>query len=280
MKLILLIILAVVSIIAQSPSETIFPAIAVHDTSGNITAPDSIFAMLYSDTIIVDIDSNPLFKDSCYFARLQLRDEADFYSIVWGVEKYGRLQMVTSYFWNRPDSVPVPGSQESLMLTSSGDTSSFIAWNDTIWVMFDSLATAHGDGDWRSSVSLPMILALDGTEFVAAISGAESRPIRVYRGDSRVIDITVTTLDRDSVDVSGATAIFTARIGESDTGAVIIDTLSIENGPAGLIRLALSPDQTSITPRSYAADIELTMPDSTVHTIWRSRFEIEWDVTR
>ncbi|MGC9315448.1 MAG: hypothetical protein ACP5G4_07445 [bacterium] len=280
MRIILFIIIAVVSIFAQSPSENIFPAIAVHDTSGNITMPDSIFAMLYADTLLVDIDSNPMFKDSCYFARLQLRDEADFYSIVWGVEKYGILQIVTSYFWNRPDSVPVPVSQESLMLTSSGDTSSFIAWNDTIWGMFDSLATAHGDGDWRSSISLPIILTMDETEFVAAIDGASSRPIRVYRGDSKVIDITVTTLDRDSVDVSGATAIFTARIGESDTVAVIIDTLSIENGPAGQMRLVLSPEQTTITPRSYAADIQLTMPDSTVHTIWRSRFEIEWDVTR
>ena len=167
-----------------------------------------------------------------------------------------------------------------LMLTSSGDTNDFVPWNDTIWAMFDSLAKAHGEGDWRSSLSLPMILTMDESEFLATFGGAESRPIRVFRGDSKTIDITVTSSDGDTVDVSDARAIFTARVGESDTNAVIIDTLSIENGPAGKIRLLLSPSQTSITPRSYAADIQLTLPDSTVNTIWRSRLIVEWDVTR
>jgi hypothetical protein len=265
---------------ASSPSTAIYPAIAVHDTNGNITTADFIYALLYVDTVVADADSTPLYRDSCYFARLDLPEKPHFFTIIWGIEKYGKLQFVADYFWNRADSVPVPSSQAMMMLTSSGDTNTFVAWNDTIWVMFDSLANAHGEGDWRSSLSLPMILTMDETEFLATFGGAESRPIRVYRGDSKTIDITVTSSDGDTVDVSGATAIFTARQGESDTSAAIVDTLSIENGPAGQIRLSLSPSQTSITPRSYAADIQLTMPDSTVQTIWRSRFVVEWDVTR
>ncbi len=276
----IIITLFAIAALAVPPSSTILPSIAVHDTLGNITTADSVYAILYADTIISDADSSPVLVDSAYFARLQLPDTCGFFTITWGVEKYSKLQILSDYIWNTPDSMPVPTSQQILMLTSDGDTSGFVAWGDSIWAMFDSLAEVHGEGDWRSSLALPFILTLTEEEFLAKYGGADSRPIRVYRGDSKTVDITVTEADGDTVDVTGASAIFTAREGESDTTAIIVDTLSIEDGPYGEIRLALTSDQTTIEPRSYAADIQLTMPDSTVQTIWRSRFIVEWDVTR
>lgn len=280
MKHIILFLSITLTVLAISPSSSILPTITVHDTLGNITEADSIYSILYADTSIADADSSPVFVDSCYFARLQMPDTCGFFTITWHVKKYGKMQIVTENIWNRPDSVPVPSSQQALMLTSSGDTSAFIPWGDSIWAMFDSLADVHGDGDWRSSLSLPFVLTLSEEEFLAKYGGGEARPIQVYRGDSKTVDITVVDADADTVDVTGATAIFTARAGESDTVAVLVDTLSIEDGPCGEIRLSLHPEQTTIEPRSYAADIQLTMPDSTVQTIWRSRFIVEWDVTR
>ena len=77
MFILIILILATVPTLALSPSEMIFPAITVHDTLGKITTADSIYALLYADTFLVDIDPSPLYKNYCYFARLQLLEKAD-----------------------------------------------------------------------------------------------------------------------------------------------------------------------------------------------------------
>jgi len=147
-------------------------------------------------------------------------------------------------------------------------------------VIEDTLSLSHGDGSWESSMAMPFILTMSQEEYLATFGGAATKPITVFRGDSKEINFTVLDAEQDTVDITDAEAIFTAREGESDTTAVLIDTLTITDGTGGQMMLELSPEQTTITPKAYAADIELTMPDSTVSTVWRSRFIVRWDVTR
>jgi len=144
----------------------------------------------------------------------------------------------------------------------------------------DSLSLSHGDGNWQSTLAMPFLLTMSEEEFLATFGGAAAKPIVLYRGDSKTIDFTVLDANEDTVDITDAEAIFTAREGESDTTAIITDTLTITDGSGGVMRLELKPEQTTISPKSYAADIQLTMPDSTVATVWRSRFIVRWDVTR
>jgi len=144
----------------------------------------------------------------------------------------------------------------------------------------DTLSTSHGEGSWENKAIMPFLLTMTEEEFVASFGESALRPIFVYRGDTKTIDFTVTGASSDTVDITGAEAIFTARTGESDTSIVICDTLSLTYPESGIMRLSLNSDETNITPRSYAADIEITMPDSTVATVWRNRFIIKWDVTR
>ena len=168
---------------------------------------------------------------------------------------------------------------------SLADTTAFAIFSETAPVRYaaaveDTLSSMHGEGSWKSSAVMPFLLTMTEEEILATFGDGIHRPISIYRGDSRTIDFRVTDASGDSVDLSGAEAIFTARSGESDTAAAIIDTLEITDGPAGVMRLSLSPEQTDLTPRSYPADVQVTFPDSTVHTLWRSRLTVEWDVGR
>ena len=142
------------------------------------------------------------------------------------------------------------------------------------------ITRAHGEGLWENKAIMPFLLTMTEEEFIASFGESSSRPISAYRGDTKTIDFTVTGASGDTVDISGVTAIFTARTGESDTSIVICDTLALTYPESGIMRLSLNSDETNITPRSYAADIQITMPDSTVATVWRNRFIIKWDVTR
>ncbi|HHS50399.1 MAG TPA: hypothetical protein ENN07_04710 [candidate division Zixibacteria bacterium] len=144
----------------------------------------------------------------------------------------------------------------------------------------ETLETAHGGGSWQSKAILPFLLTMEEEVFTATFSGASDRPISVYRGDSKTVDFYLVSATGDSVDITGAEAIFTARARESDAIAVIVDTLEIVAPLEGLMRLSLSSAKTSLNPQSYSADIQVTFPDGTVATVWRNRLIVQWDVTR
>ncbi len=144
----------------------------------------------------------------------------------------------------------------------------------------DTLGAAHGSGSWEAKAIMPFLLTMSEEEFIASFGDEPSQPIFVYRGDTKNIDFTVLGATGDTIDLSGAIAVFTARSGESNSSAVICDTLAIIDAAAGRARLSLSPDETTIEPRNYAADIQLELPDGTVATIWRNRLIVRWDVTR
>jgi len=144
----------------------------------------------------------------------------------------------------------------------------------------ETLETLHGTGCWRSTIASPFILTMTEDRYLAMIGATANRPIEVYKGDSRRIQITVLDAESDTVDISGAEAIFTAREGESDTIVMIRDTLQISESEIGEMLLYLDSAQTNITPRRYAADIQITFPDGDRETIWKSSFIVKWDVTR
>lgn len=147
-------------------------------------------------------------------------------------------------------------------------------------VMDSVLSERHGDGSWRSSLALPFLLTMSEEDFIATFGGTSNAPISVFRGDFKRIDFLVLDAKGDTIDLTDALPVFTARRGESDTDFVVLDTLSIIDPNRGLMRLELSSQQTSINPKSYAGDIELSFPDGRVFTVWRSRFIVKWDVSR
>ena len=80
--------------------------------------------------------------------------------------------------------------------------------------------------------------------------------------------------------ILNATVKFTARKDEASEEAILTKDLIIINPSNGKMQLALTPDGTALTPQSYAADIEISFPDSRVKTVWKSQFVVKWDVTR
>jgi len=162
----------------------------------------------------------------------------------------------------------------ALVISSCGNPFSSATVIDSV------LSESHGSGSWCSSLALPFLLTMSEEEFIASFGKTANSPISVFRGDSKRIDFLVLDADRDTVDLSDAIAVFTARIGESETNSVIFDTLEIPDSTNGVMRLELSPKQTSINPRSHAADVQLTFPDGRIFTVWKSRFIVKWDVSR
>lgn len=80
--------------------------------------------------------------------------------------------------------------------------------------------------------------------------------------------------------ILNATAKFTARKNEVSEEVILTKDLIIINPSNGKMKLSLTPDDTALTPQSYAADIELSFPDGRVKTVWKSQFVVKWDATR
>ncbi|RKZ29821.1 hypothetical protein DRQ27_05480 [bacterium] len=80
--------------------------------------------------------------------------------------------------------------------------------------------------------------------------------------------------------ILNSTAKFTARKDEASEEAILTKDLIITDPSNGKMQLALTPDDTALTPQSYAADIELSFPDGQAKTVWKSQFVVKWDATR
>ena len=80
--------------------------------------------------------------------------------------------------------------------------------------------------------------------------------------------------------ILNSTAKFTVRKNEVFEEVILTKDLIIINPSNGKMKLSLTPDDTALTPQSYAADIELSFPDGQVKTVWKSQFVVKWDVTR
>lgn len=240
-------------------------------------------AFCLTQPVIVDLvgsDGTTVYPDSAFLTVIASGETLLSWS---AMDTVGRS---AHYDWAFPETIwSATAIVAAFWEDSLRDTTAFAipnALNPDLVARFieDTLSTSHGNGSWENKCIMPFLLTMSEEEYVAMMGGAARKPISVYRGDSKKIDFTVLDSGRDTVDITNGEAIFTIRSGESDETALISDTLTIENGPAGKMRLSLSSSQTEILPRSYAADIQLSLPDSTVATVWRSRFIVKWDVTR
>jgi len=155
------------------------------------------------------------------------------------------------------------------------------SWSGATITEIDSqLSANHGEGSWETASIEPLIVQLSSDELIATLNGQNNRSIEVYKGDYLTIDITVLDANKNPVDLTDATAIFTARTRENSSAYVIQKELTITNPTEGEMRLELTSAETNQTPMSYPADIELILSDGTVKTIWKSTLKIKWDVTR
>ena len=142
------------------------------------------------------------------------------------------------------------------------------------------LTSSHGDGSWQAVNIEPLILTLSEDELNALLDGQSKKSIDVFKGDSLALDISVVDADGSVVDLTDATAKFTAREQENSSSAIIEKSLDIYDAANGKMRLTLTTSDTDITPKSYPADIEITFSDGRVKTIWKSNFDVKWDVGR
>lgn len=215
----------------------------------------------------------------------------------------GRDTAITDYF--------VRGYQYVVELPATWDTAgiSYRAVTDTPLVGFISLGSwtpstaGGGSGDTNTieiiatavrdtmlanadsfkcegSIVSPLIAGLTESKIIAKLNGESRKPIEVYRGDSKTISIAIVDADGSAVDISGASAVFTARNRENDSTAIIEKSLTITDAVNGKMRLDLTPTETTISTKSYPADIELTLSDGSVRTIRKSTLKIRWDVSR
>lgn len=73
--------------------------------------------------------------------------------------------------------------------------------------------------------------------------------ISIYRGEDVELDFTMDPV----ADISGWTILFTVE-GSVPTPKVLAKTATIEDGPNGVFRVALTDDDTDIDPGSYKYD--------------------------
>jgi len=144
----------------------------------------------------------------------------------------------------------------------------------------DQLTSLHGAGSWQSYAVNALLLTLTDDEITALLDSQSNKPMSVYRGDSLTVDITVLDTDSNLVDLTGATAKFTARTQENSSDSIIEKILDIYDPINGKMKLELTSVDTTINVKSYPSDIELTFIDGSVKTIWKSSLEIKWDVGR
>ena len=143
------------------------------------------------------------------------------------------------------------------------------------------LTASHGEGSWQRATIEPIIVQLSSDELEAVLDGQSRKPIEIYKGDSATIEVRVLDADNNPVDLTDASATFTARVRENSDSYVLQKALTITDAANGIMELDITAAETEdLTPMDYPADIELTLSDGTVKTIWKSTLKIKWDVTR
>ena len=142
------------------------------------------------------------------------------------------------------------------------------------------LTTSHGAGSWQAYAVNALLLTIADDELTALVDNQSKKPISIFRGDSLDLDITVLDGDNEPIDLTGATAKFTARTHENSIDYVLEKNLDIYDPTNGKMKLVLDSTETNIDVKSYPADIEITFPDGKVKTVWKSTLEIKWDVGR
>ena len=89
--------------------------------------------------------------------------------------------------------------------------------------------------------------------------------ITVRQGDSFTLNIEIKEQSK-VLDLSNATLFMQARDENNQLMFTIAGTAV--DAPKGKMALLLTPAQTSMLTGDYAADIQLTLSDGSVHTIW------------
>ncbi|RKZ32104.1 hypothetical protein DRQ33_06485 [bacterium] len=142
------------------------------------------------------------------------------------------------------------------------------------------LSSQHGIGSWQAYSVDALLLRISDDELNALLDGQSKKVISIYREDSLNLDITILDADENPIDLTGVTAIFTAREQEDTIDYIIQKALDVYDPANGKMKLNLTSSETQLEPKSYPADIEITFPDGRVKTVWKSLLEIKWDVGR
>jgi hypothetical protein len=112
--------------------------------------------------------------------------------------------------------------------------------------------------------------------------------LRMYRGDTAEFRVTALDIDGNPLDITGASAWFTAKrtTSDDDLSAVfqktVGDGITITDAPNGimLVRLA-EADTASVTGREYLEyDLQVKDTSDGVWTVARGSLLVEADVTR
>lgn len=148
----------------------------------------------------------------------------------------------------------------------------------------ERLSSTHGAGSWQSgtlgTLIEPLVVKLTPTELVAVLSGSNRKDLEVFRGDFFTVDVTVLNVDNTPVDLTGASAVFTVRPSVMSEEIILQKDLEVVDALGGQMRLSLIDTDTDCHPGRYPADIQLTLADGTIKTIWRADFVVKWDITR
>lgn len=106
--------------------------------------------------------------------------------------------------------------------------------------------------------------------------------IEFFRGDSKVINLTVKDQDGNPVDITGATITFTVKedAADADDDAVIqVDGDPIP-GSEGKAKIELEPTDTDVEPKTtYVFDIQIKI-DSNVYTVAQGGVSVLRDITQ
>jgi len=104
--------------------------------------------------------------------------------------------------------------------------------------------------------------------------------LEIYRGDTYTMDITVTDYLGVAFNLTGYTATFTAKSG--DTEIISVETTCDTDPTTGIETIILSSEDTDVSVKVYDYDIEIRNTDTPpiVHTVARGKLSILKDITR
>ena len=177
------------------------------------------------------------------------------------------------------DGTPFPGAYIDTAISSRLAAADYTP-APSVSDIDNQLTASHGVGSWQTATIEPMIFQMAPDELEAMLDGQSRQDIEIYKGDYLTVDITVVDANNNPVDLTGASAVFTARTRENSTEYIIQKSLTITDPTAGKMRLELTSTETDQIPMRYPADIELTLSDGTVKTVWKAAINIKWDVSR
>lgn len=116
-----------------------------------------------------------------------------------------------------------------------------------------------------------------------------SNVITIARGDTKLFDFTFTNTDGSPLDITGYKIYFTVRergslrslTTNSDTDAVISKTVDTFDAPeTGVCSVELTKEDTDVTPKKYAYDIQIKDDGGGITTVVIDDFIVLADVTR